>query len=69
MTGFLYLLATLPAIRYKFNNSEFIVPIFITTEFAAFTISSTSSYEKLIKGLAPNANVILAQSFIVTLFV
>ena len=39
------------------------------TALAIETISSTSSYEKLIKGLAPIAKVIFAQSVIVTLFV
>ena len=69
ITGLLYLFAALPAKTYKSSNSLFIVPILITTEFEILTISSTSSYEKLIKGLAPMASVVFAQSVIVTLFV
>ena len=68
-TGLLYLFAAFPAFTNKSKYDEFIVPIFITTALATETISSTSSYEKLIKGLAPIAKVIFAQSVIVTLFV
>ena len=67
--GIPILFASFPAISIDSTVLAFKVPMFRTSAFARFTISFTSFSSSAITGDAPIARVILAQSFIVTLFV